>query len=184
MLVSENDLREATLHMLERTRNLSSRPAPPARRRAQARPGRAEGRPDRQRREHDARAAPRATERRIGSGGAWRASTPRCSTWSARPRSSASRTSAPSSRRPCWRSSSTSTPGGSNKDRIALSMIGRAEEDGRLRPRRDDRRATSGNTGVGLALAAAIKGYKMIFVVPTRSPRRRSRSCAPSAPRS
>ncbi len=59
-------------------------------------------------------------------------------------------------------------PGGSNKDRIALSMIGRAEQDGRLQPGGTIVEPTSGNTGVGLALAAAIKGYKMIFVVPDK----------------
>jgi cystathionine beta-synthase len=59
-------------------------------------------------------------------------------------------------------------PGGSNKDRIALSMIDHAEQDGKLRPGGTIVEPTSGNTGVGLALAAAIKGYKMIFVVPDK----------------
>ncbi len=59
-------------------------------------------------------------------------------------------------------------PGGSNKDRIALSMIERAEESGKLRLGGTIVEPTSGNTGVGLALAAAIKGYKMIFVVPDK----------------
>ncbi|HKP19710.1 MAG TPA: cystathionine beta-synthase [Gaiellaceae bacterium] len=59
-------------------------------------------------------------------------------------------------------------PGGSNKDRIALSMIEGAEREGRLRPGGTIVEPTSGNTGVGLALAAAIKGYKMIFVVPDK----------------
>jgi cystathionine beta-synthase len=59
-------------------------------------------------------------------------------------------------------------PGGSNKDRIALSMIEEAERTGRLRPGGTIVEPTSGNTGVGLALAAAIKGYKMIFVVPDK----------------
>jgi cystathionine beta-synthase len=59
-------------------------------------------------------------------------------------------------------------PGGSNKDRIALSMIERAEETGKLRPGGTIVEPTSGNTGVGLALAAAIKGYKLIFVVPDK----------------
>ena len=59
-------------------------------------------------------------------------------------------------------------PGGSNKDRIALSMIDEAERTGRLRPGGTIVEPTSGNTGVGLALAAAIKGYKMIFVVPDK----------------
>lgn len=59
-------------------------------------------------------------------------------------------------------------PGGSNKDRIALSMIDEAERSGRLKPGGTIVEPTSGNTGVGLALAAAIKGYKMIFVVPDK----------------
>ena len=59
-------------------------------------------------------------------------------------------------------------PGGSNKDRIALSMIERAEQSGTLKPGGTIVEPTSGNTGVGLALAAAIKGYKMIFVVPDK----------------
>jgi cystathionine beta-synthase len=59
-------------------------------------------------------------------------------------------------------------PGGSNKDRIALSMIARAEQEGRLRPGGTIVEPTSGNTGVGLALAAAIRSYKMIFVVPDK----------------
>jgi cystathionine beta-synthase len=59
-------------------------------------------------------------------------------------------------------------PGGSNKDRIALSMIEEAERTGKLRPGGTIVEPTSGNTGVGLALAATIKGYKMIFVVPDK----------------
>jgi len=59
-------------------------------------------------------------------------------------------------------------PGGSNKDRIALSMLDEAERIGKLKPGGTIVEPTSGNTGVGLALAAAIKGYKMIFVVPDK----------------
>src|SRR5207253_10781295 len=59
-------------------------------------------------------------------------------------------------------------PGGSNKDRIGLRMIETAEGEGRLKPGGTIVEPTSGNTGVGLALAAAIKGYKMIFVVPDK----------------
>jgi len=59
-------------------------------------------------------------------------------------------------------------PGGSNKDRIALSMIEEAERTGKLKPGGTIVEPTSGNTGVGLALASAIKGYKMIFVVPDK----------------
>ncbi len=59
-------------------------------------------------------------------------------------------------------------PGGSNKDRIGLRMIEAAERAGKLEPGGTIVEPTSGNTGVGLALAAAIKGYKMIFVVPDK----------------
>jgi cystathionine beta-synthase len=59
-------------------------------------------------------------------------------------------------------------PGGSNKDRIGLRMIEAAEREGKLRPGGTIIEPTSGNTGVGLALAAAIKGYRMIFVVPDK----------------
>jgi len=56
-------------------------------------------------------------------------------------------------------------PGGSVKDRIALPMIEAAERDGRLKPGGVIVEPTSGNTGVGLAMAAAIKGYRCIFVM-------------------
>jgi cystathionine beta-synthase len=56
-------------------------------------------------------------------------------------------------------------PGGSVKDRIALPMIEAAERDGKLRPGGVIIEPTSGNTGVGLAMAAAIKGYRCIFVM-------------------
>jgi cystathionine beta-synthase len=59
-------------------------------------------------------------------------------------------------------------PGGSNKDRIGLRMIEAAERDGKLRPGGTIIEPTSGNTGVGLALAAAVKGYRMTFVVPDK----------------
>jgi len=59
-------------------------------------------------------------------------------------------------------------PGGSNKDRIGVAMIEAAERGGKLRPGGTIVEPTSGNTGVGLALAAAIKGYSMIFVVPDK----------------
>src|SRR5512139_1399257 len=59
-------------------------------------------------------------------------------------------------------------PGGSVKDRIALSIIEDAEEQGALRPGGTIVEATSGNTGAGLALAAAVKGYKCVFVMPDK----------------
>jgi len=59
-------------------------------------------------------------------------------------------------------------PGGSVKDRIGLGMIAAAEREGRLRPGGTIVEGTSGNTGVGLAIAAALKGYKTIFVMPDK----------------
>lgn len=59
-------------------------------------------------------------------------------------------------------------PGGSLKDRIGLAMIEAAEREGRLRPGGVVVEGTAGNTGVGLALAAAIKGYRCIFTVPDK----------------
>ena len=57
-------------------------------------------------------------------------------------------------------------PGGSAKDRVAVAMIAAAERDGRLKPGATIIEPTSGNTGVGLALASAVKGYRMILVMP------------------
>lgn len=57
-------------------------------------------------------------------------------------------------------------PGGSAKDRVAMAMIAAAEESGELKPGGTIIEPTSGNTGVGLALASAVKGYHMILVMP------------------
>jgi cystathionine beta-synthase len=59
-------------------------------------------------------------------------------------------------------------PGGSVKDRIGMRMIERAEREGKLKPGGTIVEPTSGNTGVGLAIAAAIKGYRCIFVMPDK----------------
>jgi cystathionine beta-synthase len=59
-------------------------------------------------------------------------------------------------------------PGGSVKDRIGLPIIEQAEREGRLKPGGTIVEGTSGNTGVGLAIAAALKGYKCIFTMPDK----------------
>ncbi|CAN5163114.1 cystathionine beta-synthase [soil metagenome] len=59
-------------------------------------------------------------------------------------------------------------PGGSVKDRIGMAMIEAAERDGRLRPGGTIVEPTSGNTGAGLAMAAALRGYRCIFVMPDK----------------
>src|SRR5215217_7292222 len=59
-------------------------------------------------------------------------------------------------------------PGGSIKDRIGLAMIEAAERDGRLKPGGTVVEATAGNTGLGLALVARAKGYRVVLVVPDK----------------
>src|SRR6266566_1276034 len=59
-------------------------------------------------------------------------------------------------------------PGGSIKDRIGVSMIAAAEADGRLKPGGVVIEATAGNTGLGLALIARVKGYRVVLVVPDK----------------
>ena len=66
-------------------------------------------------------------------------------------------------------------PGGSVKDRIGLAMIEAAEREGRLKPGGLIVEATSGNTGVGLALAAAVKGYRCIFTMPDKMSQEKAR---------
>lgn len=65
-----------------------------------------------------------------------------------------------------WVKSERTNPGGSIKDRIALSMIETAERAGKLAPGGTIVEPTSGNTGIGLAMVAAVKGYKLILVMP------------------
>jgi cysteine synthase A len=65
-----------------------------------------------------------------------------------------------------WIKSERANPGGSIKDRIALSMVEDAERRGQLKPGGTIVEPTSGNTGIGLAMVAAVKGYKLVLVMP------------------
>lgn len=65
-----------------------------------------------------------------------------------------------------WVKSERSNPGGSIKDRIALAMVEAAEANGSLKPGGTIVEPTSGNTGIGLAMVAAVKGYKLVLVMP------------------
>ncbi|MBL0090417.1 MAG: cysteine synthase A [Ideonella sp.] len=65
-----------------------------------------------------------------------------------------------------WVKSERSNPGGSIKDRIALAMVEDAEKSGALKPGGTIIEPTSGNTGIGLAMVAAVRGYKLVLVMP------------------
>lgn len=70
-----------------------------------------------------------------------------------------------------------SNPGGSVKDRVALWMVRRAEEEGFLKRGKTILEATSGNTGIGLALVGATLGYRVKFTVPENVSAERSKLC-------
>ena len=127
-----------------------------------------------------ARCSERREGRRRGPGGRpgvavaklrgrrWPASTRPSSSSSARRRSSGSTSSARDVAPTLLAKLEYLNPGGSVKDRIGLPMIEQAEREGKLKPGGTIVEPTSGNTGVGLAIAAAIKGYRCIFVMPDK----------------
>src|SRR5512141_3202895 len=65
-----------------------------------------------------------------------------------------------------WIKSERANPGGSIKDRIGLAMVEAAERDGLLKPGGTIVEPTSGNTGIGLAIVAAVKGYRLVLTMP------------------
>ncbi len=74
----------------------------------------------------------------------------------------------------------TFNPGNSVKDRMAVKMIEDAEADGRLKPGGTIIEGTSGNTGMGLALAAIVKGYKCIFVISDKQSKEKMETLLPN----
>ncbi|HXZ24811.1 MAG TPA: pyridoxal-phosphate dependent enzyme, partial [Nitrospiria bacterium] len=79
----------------------------------------------------------------------------------------------PKSAAEIWGKAEWSNPGGSVKDRICLNMINEAERDGRLKPGGQIIEPSSGNTGIGLALIAAVRGYRLTLVMPESMTRER-----------
>ena len=78
----------------------------------------------------------------------------------------------------------TTNPGNSIKDRMAVKMIEDAEKSGALKPGGTIIEGTSGNTGMGLAIAAVIKGYKCVFTTTDKQSPEKADALGPSAPRS